>query len=314
MKHATKKLILERMNAKTQTQEITEYIGQLQKLLNQSTLIKQEIKEHIKFSRLQGRIGAISQQLEFIRSLVLPKTAEEKAKYFKHNKLALKLINRHIAEIEKDTGETRLKKLEEEESQWLVIEELREETLQNLEHIEAALKEAELTSEQENDTNDTKEIIDIMVFEAEVSELADKTELLLQEMEVHSHLHEPIFEQIHNLFHELQFIKLHAYSRNHEHETHGPTEHIHHDDFLHHHYQSLHEINAHLFHLHNHWGHLLHELHGEDHNALELKQVHEEIKHTIEQFEEKIEEIEENRIHYMQHPGAHIVPVKFDKK
>ena len=82
-------------------------------------------------------MGAIKQQLEFIRGHVIPKSAHEKAKYFKHNKLALKLINRHINEIETESASTRLEGLEQNEAAWLVIEKLRAETLQNLEHIEA---------------------------------------------------------------------------------------------------------------------------------------------------------------------------------
>lgn len=294
---------------KTQTQEITKYVQQLQQLLEQSDQIKQEIKKHIVFSKLQHRIGAIQQQLQFIRSHVLPLTRREKAKFFKHNKLALKLINNHVEEITKQSGESYLKKLEEEEEKWLVIEELREETLRNLEHIEAALKDAERASEQ---GEPHKEIKEMMSFEGDVAELADKTELLLKEMSVHEHLHGSLFEQIHHLHHELQFIKLHAYSRNHEHET--TDQHTYHQHFLNHHYASLHHINEQLLHIHHHYEHLLDELHEEDRNVHELETLRDEIQHTIEQFEEKIKEIEENKIHYIQHPGMHIVPVEFDKE
>ena len=291
------------MNSKTQAQEVTEYIHQLEELQHQSQLIRREVQQHIKFSHLQDRIGAVQQQLQFIRHHVLPKTAKEKAKYFKHNKLALKLIDKHLAEIEDISSETRLKELQEEDERWAVIEELREETLHNIEHAEAALQEAEVTHE-----DPAKETKDILLYEAEIIELADKTELILKEIELHGHFGEPIFELIHNLHNELQFIKLHAYSRQFGHEVaHPPT-------LLGHHFEAINDISGHLFHLHNHWGHMLEQLHHESHEEVELKQLHEEIQHTKEQFEEKLEELEEEKIHYMQHPGAHIIPVKFNNK
>jgi DNA repair exonuclease SbcCD ATPase subunit len=292
---------------KEESKELTEHIKQLEDLFGQSQLIKKEIKRHVTFSNFAGRIGGIRQQLQFIRHHVLPRTKEEKLKYFKHNKLALKLINRHIDEMEREIEESRLKAMEGEEEQWEIIEELREETLHNIEHIEAALETAEQERESENEIEETK---DILLFEAEVAELADKTEMLIEEIELHGGAYEPIFEQIHHLHNELQFIRLHAYSRNHAFEPHEE----HHADFLTHHFHGLQHINENLHELSHHWEHLIHQLHAENHHEDELKHIQEEIKHTIEQFNEKLEEIEENKLHYMQHPGAHIVPVRFNKK
>lgn len=289
------------MSNKSQAQEVSEYIQQLEQLQHQSQLIRQELQQQIKFNKLHHKVGAIHQQLEFIRHYLLPKSAKEKAKYFKHNKLALRLIDKHLAEMDDTAGETRLKQLAEDEERWTVIEELRRETLENIEHVEAALHEAELTHESSAD-----ETRDILLYEAGMIELADKTELLLKEIELHQHLGEPIFELIHNLHNELEFIKLHAYSRQfHNDAAHPPT-------LLGHQFDSLHDINGHLFELHNHWGHLLEQLNSEDDEEAELKQLHEEILHTKEQFEEKLEAIKEEKLHYMQHPGAHIIPIKLD--
>ena len=290
------------MSNKTQAQEITEYIHQLKELQQQSQLIRKEIQQHIKFSRLQQRIGGIQQQLQFIRNHLLPKSSKERAKYFKRNKLALKLIGKHLTKLNDTSDETHyLKKLQEEEEYWATIEELREEILRDIEHAKAALDEAELA--EENSIEQSKHIL---LYEAEISELDDKIDLTLKEIKTHNHFNEPIFELIHNLHNELQFIKLHSYSRYFDHEVAPPT------TLLGHHFETMHDLSGHLFELHNHWGHMLEHLHKETFEETELKQLHDDIQHTKEQFEEKLEEIEQEKIHYMQHPGAHIIPVKIE--
>lgn len=286
---------------KTQTQEITEYIKQLEELFKQSEVIKREIKRHSGFSHFRNRIGGIKQQLEFIRHHTLPLSHRDKVKYFKHNKLALKLINRHIDEIERECGETRLKRLAEEEAEWELIESLREQTRKNIEHIEAVLHEMPLDMSE----NAPIETQDIALFGTEVAELAEKTELILKELESHGGLFEPLFEQIHHLHNEVQFIHLHDYARfpfhmeQHEHLT-----------FLGHHYDALTHVNEHLQHMLHQWDHIEDSLTAENEGMDEIKQIQEEIRHTVEQLSEKLEHIEEDRLHYIQHPDMKLVHIK----
>lgn len=288
---------------KTAAQETTEYLNQLKELLHQSQIIRDEIARHLQLNKLQDRVGGIKQQLEFIRRYVTPQTVDEKARYFKHNRLALKLIHRHLEALNAEATPVLHERNAVTEAEWLAIEALRQDTLRNLAHIEKALKEAKLDSIEPTPAQQSK---DILLYQVEVAGLLDKTALLLQEIKMHVPLLGPIFEQIHHLHHELQFMRLHAYSRNSMYLS--PQQNY--TAFFNHHLASFNQIHTQLAHLHEACADVL----KQNQEQAELQEVFEEIQYTILQFEERTRELEDNKLHYLHYPGAYLMPAPFDPK
>lgn len=291
------------MEAKPLAQQVTELIHELDNLNKQSRLIREEIQSHITFDRIHQHYGAIKQQLEFIRSHLLPHSSTQRIKLIKHNKLALRLIAKHLADIDLLVEESQLSKLHEEEEAWAAIEEQREQTRHELEMLES-LNEQIALDQEANEAADKETAL----FETEVAALSEKMDDLLKELEAHRHGESTIYEEIHHLHNELQFVRLHADSHflGHHEAAHSPS-------LLGHHFESTQHVNEHFQHLYHHWDHLIEELHHEQQESAELDHLREEIRHTKELLEEKLDEIEQEKLHYMQYPGAHIVPVKIDK-
>lgn len=270
------------------TQPETQYIEILKALLNQSELIREEVKRHSNLHKFLARIGGIKQQLEFIREHLLFNKKDRFKKHFKHHKLAVKLIEKHLAELEDNERPTQ------------EIDELRTEILHNVEHIEVILSDIK---EHQHTPLLTQ---DISHYITEVNNLTIKAEILLKELKTLQAPKEPkLHEQIQQIHDKLQHIRLQDLV------TKGSNDL---SSFLKHHYHAIRDAVTHMNHLNIQFQHIIDNLDNEKHALQELRTLQDEIKHTILQYEAKLEQLEQERLHVMQYPGAHVKPIPFKIK
>ncbi len=267
------------------TQPEAQYLDTLKELLHQSELIREEVRRHSNLHKFSARIGGIKQQLEFIREHILSNKKDRFKKHFKHHKLAVKLIEKHLAE------------LEDKERPTQEIDELRTEILHNVAHIEVLLSDIK---EHQHTPLLTQ---DITHYITEVNNLNIKAEILLKELKLLQTPEEPqLHEQIQQIHDKLQHIKLQDLI------TKGSNDLA---SFLKHHYHAIHDTVTHMNHLNVQFQHILENLDNEKHALQELHTLQDEIKHTIQQYEAKLEQLEQERLHVMQYPGAHVKPIPF---
>ena len=269
-------------------EDIHHYIEELKELLYQSELIKQEIVKHVAFSKLYDRIGAIREQLDFICQHI---GTHKTSGYFKHQKLALKLIEKHLADVDLVMCDTRLEKLKKENEEWLEIEELRHKIILTHEITTAELDHLE-SEEAFEHTND---------YVNSIYELYEKTLALSESLERHSKHDDTIHKRIHHLQHRLTHIRNHV-----DHDTAETTA-----EFLHQHVHVMQEVMSHLFELSHHANHLIHALYEETKEWHELADLHAKIEHTIHSYEQKAAQL--NNLNTAQHfkmfnPKLHFEP------